>query len=292
MSRLSNWLSRDDSAPLHVEERGSGVQTLVFLAGLGGTTRYWASRVKPLEKHYRVVLVDLLGFGESPKPWTTYSVERHVMALRRVLAPLGPVSLVGHSLGALLAVAYAARHSDQVEKLIVMGMPVFGSKARAYRYLRHGPVKGGIVYTNLALTMIACLVTRRLLGRVLPYIVRSVPREVAQDLVKHTWRSSTSSLWEVVYHYDVAAQLAGLSADIGVLFIHGDHDVMAPLAPIELLNSIHPSSRLHVIPGADHHPFLRDTATCLSMIDGWIGRAIKSRRQVDPRPFTATESST
>ena len=95
--------------PLHAEVRGSLADgpTVVFLPGLGGTTRYWSSRVAALERRYRVVLVDLLGFGDSPRPWARYSVERHVQSLAEVLRPYGRVTLVGHSLGALLAIAYA-----------------------------------------------------------------------------------------------------------------------------------------------------------------------------------------
>ena len=260
------WRRKDEDRPLYADVRGTGAETVVFLAGLGGTTRYWASRVAPLEADYRVVLIDLLVFGESPKPWTTYSVERHVAALRRALAPLGPVSLVGHSLGALLAVAYAARYPGDIKKLTVIGMPVFGSQARAYRYLRHGPVRGGIVYTNVLLTMIACLITRRLLGWLLPYVLRNVPREVAEDLVKHTWRSSTSSLWEVVYRYDAAGDLARLPEHIGVLIIHGSDDLMAPLPPIERLAAAYPQWRVWVARGVDHHPLLREPTACLRML--------------------------
>lgn len=71
---------------LHTEVYGRGTQTLVFVAGLGGTTRYWRSRLRGLETRYRIVLVDLLGFGQSPKPWTQYSVKRHVDELRTALA--------------------------------------------------------------------------------------------------------------------------------------------------------------------------------------------------------------
>jgi pimeloyl-ACP methyl ester carboxylesterase len=70
---------------LHVVERGTRGPTLVFLPGVGGTTRYWDSGVAPLASDSRLLLVDPLGFGRSPKPRTTYSVERHVAELRRVL---------------------------------------------------------------------------------------------------------------------------------------------------------------------------------------------------------------
>jgi pimeloyl-ACP methyl ester carboxylesterase len=270
-----SWLNRLRSGKgaetgLYTEILGTGTETIVFIAGLGGTTRYWASRVRPLEDRYRVVLVDLLGFGQSPKPWKRYDVERQVHELHAALADFGPVSLIGHSLGALITVAYAARHPEQVRNIALIGMPYFGSQRTAYRYMRRGPVRGGFLYTNVVLTMVACILTRRVFGRILPYIVRTVPREVAEDLVKHTWRSSTSSLWEVVYRYDAAPDLGRLPDRMGVLCIHGDRDPLAPLAAIEQLTAKHPRWRLHVFSGFDHHPFLRNSAGCLALIDSLV----------------------
>ena len=272
---LVNWLRRfitghRTATGLYTETRGRGDETLVFIPGLGGTTRYWAPRLVALEDRYRIVLVDLLGFGQSPKPWTRYSVERHVNELHTALEPLGPVTLVGHSLGALLTVAYAARHPDQIKNIAVLGMPYFSSQRDAYAYYRRGPMRGGFLVTNIILTTATCILTRRVFGRLLPYLIRHVPREVAEDLVKHTWRSSTSSLWEVVYRYDVIKDLQRLPVRMGVLFIHGDQDVMAPLAAIERLTATVPRWRLRVLPGSDHHPFLRNPSGCLALIEALI----------------------
>jgi pimeloyl-ACP methyl ester carboxylesterase len=255
---------------LFSETHGIGEETLVFVHGLGGTTRYWRSGVQALEDRYRVVLVDLLGFGDSPKPWTQYSVERHVDALHQAIADLGPVTLIGHSLGALITVAYAARHPEQVKNIAVLGMPYFGSQKTAYQYMRRGPVKAGAFYTNVVLATVACVITRRVLGRVLPVLIRNVPREVAQDLVKHSWRSATSSLWEVVYRYDAAEDLDRLPERMGTLCIHGDEDVIAPIAAVRRLTANHPGWRLEELPGVDHHAFLRERERCLELIEGLV----------------------
>jgi pimeloyl-ACP methyl ester carboxylesterase len=267
MSWLNGFNSQGEGANgLYTETHGQGKETVVFIPGLGGTTRYWRARLGSFENRYRVVLVDLLGFGQSPKLWMRYSVEHHVDALHEALADLGPISIVGHSLGALLTVAYAAQYPEQIRSIALLGMPYFGSQRRAYEYMRHGPVKGGYLYTNVALTMTACILTRRVLGRLLPYLLRHVPREVAEDLVKHTWRSSTSSLWEVVYRYDAAEDLKRLPAHIEVLCIHGERDAIAPVAAIEQLVAAQPQWRLRVFPGVDHHPFLRNPDGCLALV--------------------------
>lgn len=266
---------------LYTEVAGAGGETLVFLAGLGGTTRNWSPRIAPLAGKYRIVLVDLLGFGESPKPWTRYSVDRHVAALHDTLASLGPFTLIGHSLGALLTVAYAARFPQQVKNMVLMSLPYFGSEERAYRYLRNDSMRGGLrglVFTNMALTMIACIISRRVMGKILPYLIREIPRDVVEDLVKHTWRSSTSSLWEVVYRYDALEDVRRLPKRIDVLCIHGDNDTTAPLSSLDLFLEQQPNWSIELLPGIDHHPFLRDTTKCIELIED-VAQQIGARQQ-------------
>ena len=254
--------------PLYTDEFGTGTEVVVFLPGLGATTRYWGDRVRPLATTHRVVLVDLLGFGESPKPWCKYSVDRHVQALADVLAHRPPFRLVGHSLGAVLALAYAARYPNQVSDLVLFSLPNFRSESEAYHYFRHGPPSGGWLATNIVLATVACLVTRRLLGWLLPYAISNLPREVVEDLVKHTWRSSTSSLWEVIYRHNPAADVHKLDSKLPVVCIHGDQDTVAPLQSVSQLIDSGSDWKLQVFPGVDHHPFLRETAACLRLIAG------------------------
>lgn len=246
---------------LYHEMLGSSGSVIVFLAGVGGTTRYWRSRVEPLAATHRVLLVDLLGFGRSPKPWTRYTVERHVAALHDVLRDVadGPegLTLVGHSFGAIAAAAYAARHAELIDRLVLVSLPWFGGEARALAYFRGRRSADRWLMTNVVLAAAACVVTRRLLRRMLPRLLPDMPREVVEDLVQHTWRSSTSTIWEGVYRHDTVADLARLPDDVPVLFLHGDQDPTAPLAGLTRLLEVHPRSVLRVLRGGDHHPLLR-----------------------------------
>lgn len=84
LALLDRWeADPDDGRPLHVDVLGEGGPTLAFLPGHGLTTRYFGPRVAPLAADARLVLVDLLGFGRSPKPWVEYTVDRHVAELPR-----------------------------------------------------------------------------------------------------------------------------------------------------------------------------------------------------------------
>lgn len=279
------------SRALYSRDIGSQGPRIVFLPGLGGTTRYWEPRLGPLVARNRVTLVDLLGFGRSPKPWTRYTVERHVAELERVLTARAPFSLVGHSLGAILALAYAARHPDQVERLVLIGVPYFGTEERALRYFRQMRSVDRWFMTNVALAAVACVVTRRVLGRILPLLIHDLPREVVEDLVQHTWRSSTSSLWEAIYRHDLARDAAQVRHELPVLFLHGDCDRTAPLAGVVELRHGRARWEIHTMPGVDHHPFIRDTATCLRAIDRGAVTAPARRAALGPAAERATGAS-
>ena len=251
---------------LYTKELGSGGSTLVFLPGLGGTTRYWESRVAPLASEHCLLLIDLLGFGRSPKPWIRYTVERHVAELRRVLEGREAFTLVGHSFGALAAVAYAALYPEQVNGLVLLSLPCFGGLEQAIGYYRRRGGPDRWLMTNVVLAAITCVVTRRVLRRLLPRLLADMPREVAEDLVQHTWLSSTSTLWEGVYRHDVAGDADRLRKEMPVLCLHGDQDVTAPFEYVKRLIEGRSQWTLRVLVDVDHHPLLRDPALCLAAI--------------------------
>lgn len=255
---------------LHTVELGAGDTSVVFLHGLGGTARYWQSTpVSPVFPGIHTQLVDLYGFGASPRPWCRYTLWRHLEALRRTLGSSRPQVLVGHSLGAALALAFAARHPASVEGLVLIGLPQFGSRDDAATWFRQQP--GGWIYTNLLATMLACVVTRRVARGLLPHLIRDVPRVVAQDLVQHNAMSSATSLWNVIYRHDSAADAAALPSDLPVVCIHGRDDRTAPISRIRSLHR-HRSDWALLELDADHHPWLRQPHACQAAIGELLGQ--------------------
>jgi len=257
-------------AVLHYREIGTRGPLVAFLPGVGGTTRYFETRVGPMGASHRILLLDLLGYGRSPKPWRRYTVDRHVAALRTVLGPRGPMTLVGHSFGAVAALAYAARYPTDVTGLVLLAMPCFGGLEQALTYYRGRRTPDAWIMTNLVLGAITCVITRRLLGHLLPRLLRDLPREVAEDLVLHTWLSSLSTIWDGVYRYDPRRDADRLPPAVPVLVLHGDRDTTAPLDGVRRLSSGRPGWEVQVLPGVDHHPVLRDPDRCRRAIAAFV----------------------
>ena len=245
-----------ETLPLKRFDAGHGQHCAVLLHGLGGTHRYWTCGPVPFAlSGHRTVLIDLLGFGESPKPWMRYSVERHVAALHASLAGERSLTLVGHSLGAALALAYAARYPSVVRRLVLISLPNFGGAEGAVAWFARQ--RGGWIYTNMWATALACILTRRVVGRLLPRLLRDIPREVAEDLVAHNMVSSTSSLWEALYRHDLRFEAEATAQILPVLMLHGGADLTAPLAGAQALATARSTWEMRVLDGVDHHPWLR-----------------------------------
>lgn len=102
---------------------------IVLLHGLGGSSGTWRKLTEKLPEQGTVIAVDLLGFGTSPQPkWSTYDVPaqaRSVAHTLRISHRKQPVILVGHSLGALVAVEIAKKHPDNISQLVLCSPPFY-----------------------------------------------------------------------------------------------------------------------------------------------------------------------
>ncbi len=130
---MARLISRNKDNLLNVGfDRGRG-ETLVLLNGIESSSDYWKPLLPALQRNNRVVAIDLLGFGDSPKPLNIgYSIEDQVAHLSQTLDSLGlkKITLIGHSLGAIVSLSYAAENTSRVEKMILFS-PVFVPKSGA-----------------------------------------------------------------------------------------------------------------------------------------------------------------
>lgn len=100
---------------------GEAGKPIVILHGLLGSGRNWASHAKHLGKSHRVVTLDLRNHGSSP--WSdemTYEAMADDVRRFVELRDLGPITLIGHSMGGKAAMRLALDHPALVEKLVVV----------------------------------------------------------------------------------------------------------------------------------------------------------------------------
>ncbi len=102
-------------------EIGQG-RAIVFLHGAWTDSGEWLPIIQPLGEQFHCFAPDLLGFGDSEQPNSHYSIQLEVECLAEYFDALKirQVCLVGHGLGAWVAVSYAISHPDHVDGLVLI----------------------------------------------------------------------------------------------------------------------------------------------------------------------------
>lgn len=116
---------------VYLDSGGNG-EPLVLVHGFGGDKTNWTRMCRHLRGHYRIIIPDLPGFGESDSPINArYRVQDHVERLRGFLRDLGieRAHLGGNSMGGYTVALYAAQHPAEVASLwLINAAGVFSAK--------------------------------------------------------------------------------------------------------------------------------------------------------------------
>ena len=162
-------------------------------------TALWKNQAEELARDFRVVVPDLRGAGESPKPPEPYSLQDFVDDLRGLVERLElvPAALVGHSFGGSIALEYAAQHPDGLSAVVAVGAPTElpeqnreGMRARADTVEREGmDAVAETVATNGTAPSFRERATRRVPG------VRAAARQarIRPAMRRHAARLRTST---------------------------------------------------------------------------------------------------
>ena len=120
LSNYSDTPSLFDKDGTAYKTFGDEPATLIFIHGVGMCGEIWQPQVEYFSKDYRVITYDFLGHGQSELKKDKLTLEDYVTQLYNLVNEIGVsnFSLIGHSMGAIIAVAYALRYPKKVDTLI------------------------------------------------------------------------------------------------------------------------------------------------------------------------------
>ena len=247
---------------------GDGGTPIVLLHGLVASGRVFGAAFDSLGNRHRLIVPDLLGFGESPTSNTGYGSAQHVDAILRCVAELKcddePMIVAGHSMGALLAIHLAARHPDRVRAVVAFAPPLYRDPAEARQHIARLGVMARLFALDTRWAHAACqwVCDHRDLAGALAQVLRpDLPGPIARDGVQHTWASYSQSLREVILAADTRALVPALRAPVHL--ITGDRDA---IAPPEMLDGLAASGAIVSIWHADHDLELTHPDQCIEAI--------------------------
>jgi pimeloyl-ACP methyl ester carboxylesterase len=220
----------------------------------------WEKQVAALSKRYRLYIPDLLGYGYSDRPKVDYTPALFIDMIRQFMDQLGVNSagLIGNSMGAGIAWAFALTHPERVDKLVLIdGIPpqvvpaVRNRLLRWFLAIRHVPL---LPYLAVALR------TRRMVRTALTQIVYAdrlitdvvVERQYRIDRIAGTARVMASTVRyadEVTRYADALETLRQPT-----LIIWGEQDEVFPVEVGKQLHASIRDSTLVVIKASGHIP--------------------------------------
>jgi len=222
---------------LHYEALGRG-KPVLFLHGWIGSWRYWMPTMEAVSDRYRTYAFDLWGFGDSDKSPQRYEIDAYVSLIGLFMDELGLVKapIIGHSLGAVVAMLFAAHMPDRVDKLMTISMPL-----------------------NLS------LVNRKLVTSGDGLLDRTIGRKQAQQAYPEVALEADKADPNVVALS--ARSMAGLDLRLELdrvtrplLMVHGEKDQLVMAPPPEAVQDLEDNVRQIALRDASHFPMLDEAA--------------------------------
>ncbi len=242
-----------DGVRIHYRVEGSG-PTLVLIHAHYASLLMWDPWVAVLKDRYRIVRFDMTSHGlTGPDPSGDYSLPRTVKLFEGLVDALAPGSfaLAGTSLGGTVAMHYAARHPERVERLVLISPGALNSRVRG----RTKPLEIPRVFDVLT------VVTPRFLAKAMLRSGFGDPDKVSDPLVDewyNMWRREGNRKAEFarMRQYvsgDVEALIRAIRSP--VLLIWGEANPQVTVDQAEQLRKLlvnAPAVEIDLLPGVGH----------------------------------------
>ncbi|HAF16160.1 MAG TPA: hypothetical protein DCK93_10160 [Blastocatellia bacterium] len=247
------------SSNLYTEVYGNG-DPILCLHGLGSNIFTWRHFIGPFSTNNKLILIDLKGFGKSPKPEDTfYSIEDHAESVYQLIIKenLTRLTLIGNSFGGgvalLLAIKLCEQKPGRLSKLILIDSG--GHKEYLPGYLK-------LVRSKLGGPLIHLLPSRlavRFVLRACYYNKSKITKEqlpaYANPLASPGGRNGFLQTAKQCIPPGIDELIARLrTITVPTLILWGRQDRILPLKIGELLHQAIPNSTLEVIEECGHIP--------------------------------------
>jgi 3-oxoadipate enol-lactonase len=252
---------------IEYSEHGEG-QPLIMLRGLGRTVRHWAGFERQMARHFRVITFDLRGIGTNKVPisprHSLFDVAEDIVEILDHLK-IEKASLLGVSLGGMVALACGLRFPERVHSLIIVNSSIAGQKI-----MRLTPIALATISRaawdpkNLESKLVDVLT-----GPDLP----TPKKKKIADLYNQIRTENGMPLKAVASQlagaarFFVADRLKGMKPP--TLVIYGSNDRFVPVENSKRIASLIPDAKLFELKNAGHEAHLDKPEEFISAVKAW-----------------------
>lgn len=129
---------KSDSIYFKKVKKSNNSTAIIFIHGLGGSRNYWKEMQTSMTYKFVLYFIDLLGFGFSKKPDVEYTLDFHINAIHTFIrdhVKEKNIFIVGHSLGAIIALGYTAKYPTNIVKTYLVSLPYYHGSDEAKKYI-------------------------------------------------------------------------------------------------------------------------------------------------------------
>ena len=233
---------------------------VIFLHGVASDSSTWKHVLPKLPPHYRAITIDLLGFGSSPKPrHISYTMQDHARAVTKTIRRLGmnkPAVIVGHSMGALIAIDIAENNPQLVHSLVLVGAPLYNPEDIVFATSKYANPK--LSLGNSLFYMYDQIVyNKKLTLKTAQRFVKIAPFRNSFILTKDTWEPFKLSLTNTIMKQNSTAELLGLHSK--VVLVYGKMDLLLQQKNYDKLASFH-NENIILMPHRGAHMITKQSA--------------------------------
>ncbi|HEY7010286.1 MAG TPA: alpha/beta fold hydrolase [Jatrophihabitantaceae bacterium] len=268
---------------------GDGDPLIVLHGGPEFDSFYLMPELDVLEQCGRLIYYDQRGRGRSsPSPARDVTIDSEVADLEALRQHLGagPVALLGHSWGGVLAMEYAARHPDNVSRLVLLNTaPASNREWREFLSAWRGGRSDSDAAALTALTQRPAYAAGEVAADTELYriVFRTASRDpqVCERIVSRLRAQFTPAKVvdsrviedrlqrDTLEHdgYDIASRLSRLR--VPTLVVHGAHDFV-PVRMAERIAASIPGSRLEILPNCGHFCYAERPTAVRDVVCGFL----------------------
>jgi len=263
---------------LNVRRFGYGPQVLVLLHGIASDGNFWEPLVALLpEDEYTILVPDLLGHGESPKPdyvdYTTADQARAVVRLLRRQRVRRCV-LVGHSMGSLVASRVGTMQPKRISRLLLYEPPLFAAVPEFKTHTRRAKFYLNI-YERIAKNPTGLFTMTRVVATISRNWIKFLSSE-------QTWLPIERSLRNTIIRQTSFEELKDIAIQTDI--VHGRLDIAVPRADIK--KSLRHNPNISFYRTTENHGLTKRSARYLAQLIAPAPKIRQNRRlkKGSPKP--------